>query len=532
LSSTTTYYAEAVINGCSSGQRVPVIAEIEHPGQWLGYTNDWDTPGNWGCKVLPTSSTDVLITTTPVGGNFPIVSSIGISVCRDLTLEPSASVTVTPAFDLGIYGNLTNDGLSFLGNGTLRFNANILQHIIAPLPQQFGTLHMNNTKANNALRLMTDVTATQKIEFTDGIIDLNGNTLTLGTSSANGILTGASAGNHINSENGYFVSHTNSNINFLFPLGDSIQYTPIELNFHAGAITGSAIRSKVTYGKQPNLIATNYLNRYWSMDPINLSATIDYDATYYYSNPAEIIGAGTLFPVKYSTASGQPIWSSCPGSGILFIDGSFGVHNLASKSFVWNNLASFSDFTGANTSQPLPIELLYFTATPVNSAVRCEWATMSETNNDFFTLERSRDALNFESIGTLAGAGTTTQQNTYSFRDENPFEGLSYYRLRQTDFDGTSTTSEIQAVQFSSQDLLSLSSLYFNQNDELHITFNRNTQLQQLTIFDAAGKCVYHQDANSNGSIFNFNAPLQAAGIYSARIITTDGEFNAKLFTR
>jgi hypothetical protein len=267
------------------------------------------------------------------------------------------------------------------------------------------------------------------------------------------------------------------------------------------------------------------------MDPINLSATIDYDATYYYSNPAEIIGAGTLFPVKYSTASGQPIWSSCPGSGLLFIDGSFGVHNLASKSFVWNNLASFSDFTGANTSQPLPIELLYFNAEKENKLVTCRWVTQSETNNDYFTVERSKDAVNFETIGQITGAGTSTLQHSYSYTDAFPIEGISYYRLRQTDFDGTSTTSEIDAVEFLKGDELLVKHCTFDDSKQLIILFNRNIVLNKVEIHDLSGRCIALLEPASSGIFFKLQLPPISSGIYTVVLSSSEQILTAKCFS-
>ena len=532
LTSTTTYYVAANIDGCLSSTRTPVIATIETPGQWLGFTVDWDTPNNWGCQQVPTITTDVTIPTTPIGGNYPTVSSNNISVCRSLTIQPSASVTILATFDLGIWGDINNSGNPNFGDGTLRFNAAILQHFNGTLPQQVGGLTMNNSKNNNALRLMTNVRVPGKIEFTDGIIDLNGNTLTLGTTANNGVILGAGNGNHINSIAGYFVRHTNTNINYNFPLGDSLQYTPIDLDFHSGAQSGATIRSKVTKGKQPNLAATNYLNRYWSMEPSGTTALLDYDATYIYADPAEVIGAGTLYPVKYSTASGIAVWSSCPGSGIFNTVGTSGFHNIVAKTFVWFNLTSFSDFTGANTSQPLPIELLFFDAEAERSTVRCSWVTMSETNNDYFTVERSRDAVFFEAVGLIPGSGTSTEQLDYTFTDYSPYDGISYYRLRQTDFDGSSTWSDPVAVRFDASGELAMLYCLYNTSLQLSFAFNRSTHIQSLELFDMTGRMLYSANPSTNAKSLRLPLEQQAEGWYSVRIHTTEGDFIRKIFIR
>jgi hypothetical protein len=98
----------------------------------------------------------------------------------------------------------------------------------------------------------------------------------------------------------------------------------------------------------------------------------------------------------------------------------------------------------------LPIKLMTFTAEITELQVIIHWITATEINNNFFTLERSRDLNSWEIIGYITGAGTTSQISTYRFIDTDPLEGLSYYRLKQTDFDGAFEYFDPVAVTFSS----------------------------------------------------------------------------------
>ncbi|MEX1002309.1 MAG: T9SS type A sorting domain-containing protein [Crocinitomicaceae bacterium] len=97
---------------------------------------------------------------------------------------------------------------------------------------------------------------------------------------------------------------------------------------------------------------------------------------------------------------------------------------------------------------PLPIELVSFTATynESNRIVDLEWITASENNNDYFTVERSADGVNWEKVLEKKGAGNSSQTLTYSEIDRNPFIGVSYYRLKQTDFNGKYEYSPIVQV--------------------------------------------------------------------------------------
>ena len=91
----------------------------------------------------------------------------------------------------------------------------------------------------------------------------------------------------------------------------------------------------------------------------------------------------------------------------------------------------------------LPIELLSITAIPKKAQyVKITWETLTETNNEYFTVERSRDAEVWEIASKLDGAGTTTEIQKYQITDNQPFLGTSYYRLKQTDYDGKYTYSK------------------------------------------------------------------------------------------
>lgn len=98
----------------------------------------------------------------------------------------------------------------------------------------------------------------------------------------------------------------------------------------------------------------------------------------------------------------------------------------------------------------LPVELIEFSARAMESDVKLSWVTATETNNDYFTIERSRDGRSFENLGIVFGKGNSTVINEYSFMDNNPLNGMNYYRLKQTDFDGQFSYSEIETVEFGS----------------------------------------------------------------------------------
>ena len=101
--------------------------------------------------------------------------------------------------------------------------------------------------------------------------------------------------------------------------------------------------------------------------------------------------------------------------------------------------------TGINVAN-LPIELISFTGDNYGDYNILKWLTASETNNNYFTLEKSVDAVNFVVAGIVDGAGNSSMSKSYSLIDKTPYGPLTYYRLRQTDFNGDSDVSELIAV--------------------------------------------------------------------------------------
>ncbi len=95
----------------------------------------------------------------------------------------------------------------------------------------------------------------------------------------------------------------------------------------------------------------------------------------------------------------------------------------------------------------LGIELSEFKATIEGNKVALTWATASETNNDYFTIERSIDGIKWDELAKIDGAGNSITTLHYSNIDRNPYEGISYYRLKQTDFDGKISFSDIRMIQ-------------------------------------------------------------------------------------
>lgn len=130
----------------------------------------------------------------------------------------------------------------------------------------------------------------------------------------------------------------------------------------------------------------------------------------------------------------------------------------------------FVDDITVTPSLPLPVELLSFTASPLEASVRLDWSTATELNNDYFTVERSEDAITFETIGKVFGSGTSSEMHDYEFSDNAPRDGVNYYRLLQVDYDGKYQLSPVVPVDFHSTHS-AIFSHYNHGNSQLEIAF-------------------------------------------------------------
>lgn len=143
---------------------------------------------------------------------------------------------------------------------------------------------------------------------------------------------------------------------------------------------------------------------------------------------------------------------------------------------------------------PLPITLVSFEAfaqQEENSQepyVALRWTTAREIDNDFFTIERSTDGENFTEIQRIPGAGNSDAVISYGTSDNAPLHGISYYRLKQTDFDGTFSYSKIVSVQVNLT-LASRLSVYPNPNSGSRFFLNmKSEEVKSLAIYDLSGR--------------------------------------------
>jgi hypothetical protein len=143
-----------------------------------------------------------------------------------------------------------------------------------------------------------------------------------------------------------------------------------------------------------------------------------------------------------------------------------------------------------NRGNFLPVTLASFSGFEEDNQATLEWVTFSETNNDFFTIERSDDGNSFYSVGTVGGAGNSNQSLYYMFTDEKSLNGeTTYYRLRQTDYDGTTDISNPIVIRTEASNDVNVWA--YSENETVFIHYE--TQLAdnvQMNVFELSGQMI------------------------------------------
>ncbi|MBR3981065.1 MAG: BspA family leucine-rich repeat surface protein [Bacteroidales bacterium] len=170
----------------------------------------------------------------------------------------------------------------------------------------------------------------------------------------------------------------------------------------------------------------------------------------------------------------------------------------------------------------LPIELSYFTVTQDGGNILFVWETATETNNDYFTIEQSIDGVSFHEVAQIAGAGTSSTNNYYEYSMLATFSGLMYFRLKQTDYNGDYSYSNIQAINVGNSEYIRLYPTIATD----FITIEGD--YESVKFSDAQGKI--HHPTRMNGNSYPIAALPQ--GMHYAIISLKNGEIVTRHFFR
>lgn len=441
--------------------------------------------------IVPGSGTFLLQTTSTLG----ITSPAGIT-----TSGATGNIQVTGArtYNTNAHYLYNGGGAQVTGNG---------------LPVLIDSLTIDN--AGSGLTLSQSLAIQSAVIFETGVIYTSSLPEVLLAFGPGAVATGASQDSYVD---GPVVKGGMEA--FDFPIGDGGVFAPLGIS--APSVFTDVFRAEYFRANPVNevsgavdgvdvfgIIRTGY----WDLNRVNgvsaVSITLNWDG----NDEAMMDDVDALLVVHYDGMQ----WTSAGGTATGAPD--------VGGTVVSDPVNSFSFFTiGSNMAMnPLPIELVSFTATPKASEVLLNWRTATEIDNNYFSVERSNNGRDFAEIGKVNGAGTSYIALDYALNDSAPLQGWNYYRLKQVDFDGQFTYSPIQAVLMGKSEVALHFTLFPNPaHNELNLKTDRLLQANdRVEIFDYTGRLVQSFSATDAGETMNISN--LSAGTYVVRLRTASG---------
>lgn len=420
-------------------------------------------------------------------------------------LAPNYNTNCTYLGNITVNSTTTNTITFGSGSGIATItgsNAQTINKTGTSANPNFTRLVIN--KASNDVTLNTRINITNTLSLIQGLI----NTSTTNILNMND-LSNTSIGNtssYINGPMQYaMASNSGTRRSLNLPIGKTSDWRPAVIQVAHTTNTNYTYRAEVfnasaealSWTKPATVSHVSYMH-YWDIDRFTTSTMAPASSndlrtsigvngpvvTLYYGANDGVTDPTNLTICK-NTNGAPTTWIDIGGTGATVTSG-----NITSTSSP-SSFNSFSRFTLANIIggiNPLPVELVEFSAVKNSKKVDLNWVTASEINNSHFEIERSKDGINFEKFKSVKahGDGNSSNKQIYNAIDENPYSGLSYYRLKQIDKDKSYSYSQIQLIEYSDKGIL----IYPNpSNGTIHIKTENQSKLSFI-IYNSAGEKV------------------------------------------
>jgi len=457
----------------------------------------------------------------------------------NLTISSGTLSNTTNNSALSIKGNWTNNSstTAFVpgsGAGIVTFNGSAAQSIGGTFSSNFNNLTVDNSSATG-LTLNAPAFVAKDLTLTDGFVyTTSTNLLTIrhNATSTSGSATSYVAG----------PMKKVGTSSFVFPIGTSTgsKWARIGMTVVSGYDVTTEFTADYTFTGAANNTPAEMnggLDHVSYAEVWNLSRTLDpsnnasAQVSLYYEDAAIITGSGILSPADTRVAHFSSVtskWENMGGSGASPITSTVAFTSFSPITF--GSIVSYG-------SNPLPVELISFSAVPVNNkVVLLEWKTATEINNNYFLVEKSTNAIDYEVVTSVASKAINGNSSTilnYDAIDSSPYSGASYYRLKQIDFNGDYKYSDVVTVNLNENAEL-VFDVYPNPIDghSFNISFaTENDKDYSIEFYDLQGKQLLSKKvvADKAGvSTFEVIPTNQfSSGMYFVKLIS-NGKSNCK----
>ncbi len=473
---------------------------------------------------------NLTITDQILGTNCTVTLNNDIDVGGNLTTSSNTSILNTNSRYISVAGNVSLSSpatYSNIGTGTLEFNGTALQTYTTGSDLTLNNVVVNNSGAGVSLSNNLITGNSGILTFNNGIVTTGGFIVRVNNTAP----TAVNSGNPLSFVNGnlrrYFANNTGT---YYFPVGVSSAYRLAEL-------------------KNNNLVGISYLDAFFTSSFTNSGSL----------NTAIAQDGGT----PYSSVATEGIWQITPNAAPtggsydikLYIDGFSGLSDnqfaplkrpdgslLASA---WTAVGgtinaagtpgrtvsggyaqrsgwtTFSQYSIGISNSPLPIELSDFQAYCFKEYTLLKWSTSSETNNDYFTLEKSGDGNIWSAFNIIPGAGNSNTLIHYDGKDYDlPGEDRPvYYRLKQTDYDGQFSISPVISINCYS--VTNESNIYISSSSEtgdIVVSFaGAEGNIYMITVVDMLGRKLFNNEVmvTSENHQYFIEGGMFSSGVYN-----------------
>lgn len=420
---------------------------------------------------------------------------------QEITITSGASLALTGNAILTIQdGGLINNGSFSAGNGIVLFSgatATANSFIAGNNSMVFNHLTIN--KSSNDVLLSNNITVNGNLTMQSGNLQLNNYTVDLGSGA------GAIVGENNNAR---VTGTTGGTIKKTVVLNAPVSVNPgnIGVEITSSANLGATL-IKRGHAQQTSSGGGLSIDRYFDIIPTTNSALGANLKFYYFDN--ELAGRNKSELTQWESSDGGAHWS------YLGQDQLDNTNDWVLK----NAIATFSRMTlASNIINPLPVQLLYFSATLNNGTTQLNWATANEFNNDHFELERSPKGDIFTWLASIKSHGNGDVEQYYAYTDPHPFDGNTYYRLKQVDIDGTFRYSPVVSVRTITD--FSYTTYPNPAKDKFILSINATTSSQgELALIDMSGKTLSIKEVNltSGSNTYEWDISRLPQGVYFLR---------------
>ena len=232
--------------------------------------------------------------------------------------------------------------------------------------------------------------------------------------------------------------------------------------------------------------SANVVNRFWILDANGYTDKPDVTLSFTYDDD-EVTATGNtvvesdIFPQRWNSTTSE--WSDVTLSGTLNTTSNTLSGVTVSKANFFRSWVLVSSVT------PLPVELTKFDSKCEENTITVNWTTASEINNDYFVIQQSSDGENWVVIDSVNGAGNSLTERNYTYQIKHNKSELTYLQLKQVDYDGTTSLSDIKSCKCGGLEIIDV---FPNPSDgEINYTIQANQAgIMSMKIHDATGRVI------------------------------------------